>query len=262
LATNKVEEYWSKVAEQLARRTVEEEVIAGDNDLFYTYKRKVFLSKLSDVVDWQSKDVLEYGCGPGGNLKFLAHLGVNSIIGVDISGEMLELAGKNLRGEVDAKLDLIHNNGENIPVADNSSDVVFTSTVLQHNIDDKTVNEIIGELCRVSSDVVILCEHTESKRKKLHDHFVGRTLKYYKDQVTKHGFQFESVEYLNIQVSYYVMGAIRKLFNSKTRREGEPLSPLSLNLQKSVFGLSRFLDRWFPANRDHTLMVFRKKNVK
>src|SRR5690606_4078627 len=64
---------------------------------------------------------------------------------------------------------------------------------------------------------------------------------------------------LYIQVSYYILGAIRKKFNTRSRREGEPLSPLSLNLQKSVFGLSRFLDHWLRANRDHTLMVFRKK---
>lgn len=262
LTSNKVEQYWSKVAENLSQRTIEEELIAGDNDLFYTYKRKVFLSKLAEVVDWQSKVVLEFGCGPGGNLKFLSHLGVRSLIGVDISSAMLELARKNLWGGEEVKSDLIHNNGEKIPVEDNSSDVVFTSTVLQHNVEDEIVNKIIGEMCRVSSDVVILCEHTERKRKKLHDHFVGRTLEYYQDQVCRHGYAFESVEYLDIQVSYYLLGAIRKLFNPGSRKEGEPLNPLSLNLQKAVFGITRFLDRWLPAKRDHTLMVFSKKSTK
>ena len=75
---------------------------------------------------------------------------------------------------------------------------------------------------------------------------------------SRHGFHFQSADYLDIQVSYYVMGAIRKLFNPRTRKEGEALNPLSLRLQKSVSGLTHGLDRHFPMRKDLTLMVFRK----
>lgn len=108
--------------------------------------------------------------------------------------------------------------------------MAFTATVLQHNVDDESVEEIINELCRISSDIVLICEHTERKGKKLHDHFVGRSMDFYKNQVCKNNYRFESAEYLDIQVSYFVLGVIRKLFNPRSRKEGEPLSPVSLKL--------------------------------
>ncbi len=255
MADNKIQKYWTEVAEQLSLRSSEGEVIAGDDDVFYDYKRKTFLYKLGKLINWESKDVVEYGCGPGGNLVFLSDLGVNSLKGIDISREMLELARKNAP---DLDVELIQNNGIEIPIENNSVDVAFTATVLQHNVDDDSVREIIHELCRISSEVVLLCEHTERKRQKLHDHFVGRTLGFYKDQVYKNNFAFESVEYLDIQVSYYVLGAIRKLFNSKSRKEGEPLSTTSLKLQKMAFGMTKLLDRKVPSHCDLTLMVFKK----
>src|SRR5690606_35855960 len=213
--------------------------------LFRSYKREVFLEKLNSVVGWSSHSVVEYGCGPGGNLIFLSQHDIVSLKGIDISQAMLDLARKNSAG-LKCPLELILTDGKQIPLATDSVDVVFTSTVLQHNVDDDTVNTIISELCRVSSDVVLLCEHTESNRKLLHNHFVGRTMLYYQGQVSGHGYYLESVHYLDIQVSYYVMGAIRKLFNSRSRKEGEALSRISLRLQKMVSGITRRLDRYLP----------------
>lgn len=256
MISNNIEKYWSDVAQQLSHRTKDGKIIAGDNDLFYEYKRKVFLHKFGKIINWSSKNVLEYGCGPGGNLVYLSEMGIDSIKGIDISNEMLDLARKNTQN---LDVELTQNKGIEIPMKDNSVDVTFTATVLQHNVDDDYVCEIISELCRVSSDVIILCEHTEPKRKKLHDHFVGRTMEFYKDQVCKNNYGFESAEYLDIQVSYYMLGAIRKLFNPGSRKEGEPLNSLSLTLQKMAFGITKLLDGWMPAKRDLTLMVFAKR---
>src|SRR5690625_5802695 len=81
-----------------------------------------------------------------------------------------------------------------IPVENHSKDIVFTSTVLQHNIDDEKVRRIISELCRVSSDIVLLCEDTSPKKRELHAHFVSRPVDFYKNQVEENGHEFRSAE--------------------------------------------------------------------
>src|SRR5690625_2257044 len=165
---NRVGEYWSQVAGELDLRE-EEKVLAGDDDYFYRYKREKFLERLCVIAGWSGIDLLEYGCGSVANLKDLNDMDVNSLTGVDVSGEMLKLARKNTYDQESVNLYL--NDGMEIPVENHSKDIVFTSTVLQHNIDDEKVRRIISELCRVSSDIVLLCVDTSLKKRKLYAHF-------------------------------------------------------------------------------------------
>ena len=60
------EKYWSEVSELIKQRN-DDNVIAGDDEPYYRYKRNRFLEILS-TIDFNNKNVLEVGCGPGGNL--------------------------------------------------------------------------------------------------------------------------------------------------------------------------------------------------
>jgi len=253
---NRVGEYWSQVAGELDLRE-EEKVLAGDDDYFYRYKREKFLERLCGITEWSGKDVLEYGCGPGGNLKYLNDLDVNSLTGVDVSGAMLKLARKNTYDQ--ERVNLYLNDGMEIPVENHSKDIVFTSTVLQHNIDDEKVRRIISELCRVSSDIVLLCEDTSPKKRELHAHFVSRPVDFYKNQVEENGHEFRSAEYLDIQISYYALGSIRKMFSLGSRKEGEPLPGLGLKMQKYLWKLTKRLDPMYSTRKGLTLMLFQKR---
>lgn len=254
---DKIGEYWGQVAGELDLRE-EEKVLAGDDDYYYRYKRKKFLQQLSGITKWKDKSVLEYGCGPGGNLKYLNGLGVNTLTGVDVSGVMLKLARKNTADI--GKVNLFLNDGKDIPVEGNSKDIVFTSTVLQHNVNDGKVAGIIRELCRVSSDIVLLCEDTSPKRRELHAHFVSRPVDFYKKQVEENGYEYQTAEFLDIQISYYALGSIRKLFSLGGRKEGEPLSSFGLKMQKYVWALTKRMDPLYQSEKGLTLMLFRKKS--
>lgn len=82
--------------------------------------------------DARGKTVLDYGCGAGENAVLAASHGAR-IIGVDISPELIELAGKRLAA---------HNLAENtefrvgsaheLPLEDESVDVVFGNAILHH----------------------------------------------------------------------------------------------------------------------------------
>ena len=88
------EPYWSDVAKRISERE-KSNIIAGDDEPFYRYKRKKFLNLL-DTLDFSDKLVLEVGSGPGGNLGYIKKKGLaKEIVGADISNDMIELATKN-----------------------------------------------------------------------------------------------------------------------------------------------------------------------
>ncbi|MBC36107.1 MAG: hypothetical protein CL663_08720 [Bacteroidetes bacterium] len=67
------EKYWSEVGSRIQEREQGKNVIAGDDEPFYRYKRVKFL-KLLKEIDFDRKKVLEVGCGPGGNLLEMHNL--------------------------------------------------------------------------------------------------------------------------------------------------------------------------------------------
>lgn len=93
---------------------------------------RIFLWK--DIPDLSSKDVLDFGCGPGRNLVFYANT-FKSIDGVDLAQENLELAKEWLSSAgLDVnKFKLYKNDGVSLDgIPDNSYDVVMSTICFQH----------------------------------------------------------------------------------------------------------------------------------
>ena len=246
------EPYWSDVAKRIKARKGKN-VIAGDDEPFYRYKRERFLALLNEV-DFTGKSVLEIGSGPGGNLKALLSKSPKSLTGVDISPEMIELAKSNLPPEVS----IIKVNGTELPFADQSFDYVFTATVLQHNTDENMLKQLMAELCRVAKEKVFLFERIEDTITG-DELCYGRPVSYYEAICKQHGFVLASSKWINIRTSYYVSGAIRKGLNPKTRVEGEPLNGISNFLQNISLPLTRQLDKLFTSRKDVARLEFRRK---
>lgn len=100
--------------------------------------------------DTPGKVALEYGCGPGRNLIRYASR-FQRVDGVDISPINIEKAKINI---LDAKLDetiinLYTNDGSDIPVDDESYDVVFSVICLQHICVHEIRYKIMEEIYRV-----------------------------------------------------------------------------------------------------------------
>lgn len=207
-------------------------------------------------VDVFNKSVLEIGCGPGGNLLELTIKKPAKLAGVDISDEMVNLAKNKLPKEID----IIKINGRELPYDSNSFDVVFTATVLQHNTDELMLKKIMKELSRVSSDKVYIFERIEQQIKG-DDLCLGRPISYYSSIMEENGYLLKSQEHINIRVSYYVSGAIRKMLNPKTRREGEQLNNLSIRLQKLTLPVTKLLDKVFKSGNDIAKLEFQKIKI-
>ncbi len=247
-----IENYWDKVAENIKQRNINS-LLAGDDEPYYKYKRGLFL-KLLDSISFENKKVLEIGSGPGGNLNYLSNKKCKEIAGVDISPKMVELSKKKLQN---SNIRVVKIDGVSLPFDNNYFDLVFTSTVLQHNVDETTLRQLINSICRTSNSDVVIFERIEKKIMG-HESNLGRPVQYYSELFKENGFILISTRFLPIQASYYVCGIIRKLFNRKNRNEGEPVSKISRILELFFLPVTKIIDKTIPSNRDLGMLYFKK----
>lgn len=246
------EPYWSEVANRIKARKGGN-IIAGDDEPFYRYKRKKFLLMLTSV-SFKSKSVLEIGCGPGGNLQEIWKKSPSRLTGVDISADMIELSKNKLPQEIE----LIKIDGTSLPFKDKEFDNVFTATVLQHNTNEEMLKKIMSELCRVADDKVFLFERIEKKIKG-DELCYGRPVSYYEQICNLNGFELVNTKFINIRVSYFISGIIRKVFSCKTKKEGEPLSKIAILLQNITLPFTIQLDKIFKSKKDVAKLEFKRK---
>jgi len=248
------EPYWSEVAKRIESREGEN-VIAGDDEPFYRYKRKRFL-KMLNAVHFTGKSILEIGSGPGGNLKEIWKKTPSRLVGVDISTDMINLSKSHLNSGIE----LVKIDGASLPFQDQEFDGVFTATVLQHNTNEKMLKKIMAELCRVSKEKVFLFERIETEIKG-DDLCYGRPVSYYKEICIQHGFELQSKSFINIRVSYFISGIIRKVFGKKGRIEGEPYRKSVILFQNITLPITRLLDKIFVSKKDIARLEFERKKI-
>lgn len=248
------EKYWSTVGEKIEQRGTGDNIIAGDDEPYYRYKRKEFL-KLLNEVDFKGQNVLEIGHGPGGNLVEVFKHQPERLSGVDISETMIALA----KNKIDPSIQIQKINGTKLPFEDQEFDIVFTATVLQHNTDETMLKSLIEEMARVSKKRVYLFERIEDTIKG-DELCLGRPVSYYSELMEKAGYGLHSSKFINIRVSYYICGGIRKGLNSKDRKEGEPLNKPSVFLQNLFLPITIILDKIFKSKKDIGRLEFVRKH--
>jgi len=250
-----VEAYWSRVAEEIRRRGPGN-YVAGNDDAFYRYKRAKFLRRFLSTLDVARSTVLELGCGPGGNLLELNRRSPVALIGVDISTSMLDLAAQTL-AKATVPVQLKKTDGQHIPLEDQTSDIAFTVTVLQHNVDAAMLSRLISELCRVTIRQIVIMEDTGTTLSVGSDApCMARPVDAYRDEFARHGFRLRSATYLNLRVSRRVHEALWGRLVPSTHREGQPFAFAYRSLLMSALAVTRHLDDVWPETQDLTKMVF------
>lgn len=132
-----------------------------------------FRRQLGRYLKSRHQRILDYGCGVGRfTQRIVADLG-REAVGVDISPTMVDMARGRCPG-VDFR---VVNPGAGLPFADETFDVIFACTVLQHIPDDE-LPAVVAELNRVRKrdSVVFLFENTHpaKRRKSYSGHVVFR----------------------------------------------------------------------------------------
>lgn len=105
--------------------------------------------KIEDFKKYNSRynHVLDVGCGYGRTLKKLHDNGFKKLTGVDFSFKMIE---RGLR--LYPHLNLIKNDGDELPFADAVFDSVLLIGVLTSNVSTTKQEELISEISRVLKD--------------------------------------------------------------------------------------------------------------
>lgn len=247
------ETYWSEVANRIELRD-SGPFLAGDDEPYYRYKRNLFLRMLNQI-EFKGKSVLEVGCGPGGNLIEILKHQPKELSGVDISGKMLEVAKRNLPPSVE----LLKSSVGSLPFENRTFDIVFSATVLQHNLDEGMFSKLLDEMGRVCSGKLYLFERVETVIRG-NDFCIGRPLDAFSLILKKRGYKLINTENISIKVSYIMAGIVRKLFNHRSRAEGEALSKFTVKLENLLLPFTSKLDRFFKLKSDLTKMEFVRTN--
>ena len=111
----------------------------------YRFDKLHYLPRLVDFSGYRGRRLLEVGCGVGTDLVRFARGGA-VVTGVDLSSTAIELARKNFALHDVAAEDLRVANGEALPFADASFDVVYGHGVVQYTADAR---RLIRECHRV-----------------------------------------------------------------------------------------------------------------
>ena len=122
---HKQKDYWNKVAEEKEFPTP-----------FKINEFKKYVSK--------EKKVLDVGCGYGRTLNELYKQGFKNLTGIDYSQGMIN---RGLR--LYPNINILKNDGENIPFPDNEFDSVILIGVLTSNYKDEEQENLISEIFRV-----------------------------------------------------------------------------------------------------------------
>ena len=110
----------------------------------YHFEKLHHLPRLVDFAAWRGKRVLEVGCGAGTDLARFARGGA-LVTGVDLSAAAIELARTNF-AQQELPGEFREADGEHLPFADNSFDLVYAHGVVQYTPDGE---RLIAECRRV-----------------------------------------------------------------------------------------------------------------
>jgi len=176
------------------------------NHWWFVGRRKIIASFITRYLQNNSK-ILDIGCGPGVEIKFLERYG--KVVGIDSSPEILNFCKeKGIENVILGK-------AENLPFLNNSFDLATALDIVEHVEDDSKVIKEIYRVLRKGGLALI----TVPAFKFLwsdYDKFAGHWRRYNKKELeqtlTEAGFSILKISYFNIFL-FLPIFLIRKIKN-------------------------------------------------
>ena len=136
--TADVKDYWNRHIHDLeiTRHPVGSPGFFADLDEYH-FEKLHHLLRLVDFDGYRGKQVLEVGCGAGTDLVRFARGGAH-VTGVDLSSSAIALARQNF-AQHGLEADLREADGERLPFANDSFDLVYAHGVVQYTPDDRAL---------------------------------------------------------------------------------------------------------------------------
>ncbi|HEX9798387.1 MAG TPA: class I SAM-dependent methyltransferase [Anaerolineales bacterium] len=150
-----VRDYWNRNIHDL-------EIVThpiGTSEFFgeleaYRFNKLRYLPRLVDFAGFQSKRVLEVGCGVGIDLARFARGGAD-VTGVDLAERSIELAKRNFESQgLDAKLLVM--DGEHLEFPEHEYDLVYAHGVLQYTPDPGRMLDEIHRVLKPAGQAILM----------------------------------------------------------------------------------------------------------
>lgn len=164
----------------------------------YRKNKLIKLLKMNEIVE--GKSVLEIGCGIGDLLLEINKYRPRQLFGIDSSEEAIGLARQFLGN---AAVELMALDVKRLPFPEKSFDVVVVMFELQHLTDEKEVEKMIYEACRVTRQWLIVVEDTAPEQRQ-REGYVRRPVQWYKEAFREKHFFLRKTDFLDVSASRYV----------------------------------------------------------
>jgi SAM-dependent methyltransferase len=148
-----VREYWDRHIHDLeiSRHPPGSPGFFADLDQYH-FEKLHHLPRLVDFAGYRGKRVLDVGCGAGTDLLRFARGGA-IVTGVDISSSAMDLARANF-AQQGIEADLRVADGERLPFADGSFDLVYAHGVVQYTPDGRALVDECRRVLKPGGDAV------------------------------------------------------------------------------------------------------------
>ena len=151
--TADVRNYWNEHIHDLeiSREAPGSRAFFADLDQYH-FEKLHHLLRLVDFDGYRGKRVLDVGCGAGTDLVRFAKGGA-LVSGVDISPSAVALARQNF-SQQDLEADLREADGEHLPYADGTFDLVFAHGVVQYTPNSRALVEECRRVLKPGGDAI------------------------------------------------------------------------------------------------------------
>ena len=151
--TADVRDYWNEHIHDLeiSREAPGSRAFFADLDQYH-FEKLHHLLRLVDFDGYRGKRVLDVGCGAGTDLVRFAKGGA-LVSGVDISPSAVALARQNF-SQQNLEADLREADGEHLPYADGTFDLVFAHGVVQYTPDSRALVEECRRVLKPGGDAI------------------------------------------------------------------------------------------------------------
>ena len=148
-----VRNYWNEHIHDLeiSREAPGSRAFFADLDQYH-FEKLHHLLRLVDFDGYRGKRVLDVGCGAGTDLVRFAKGGA-IVSGVDISPSAIALARQNF-SQQDLEADLREADGEHLPYADGTFDLVFAHGVVQYTPNSRALVEECRRVLKPGGDAI------------------------------------------------------------------------------------------------------------